>query len=148
MKLTIWLVPALLALVACGEEPERIVSAETADGRWELTLEARKNTLRAGESLAVRVTLVSLAGQPASTFRDTIDFVSNAGTVTPSRLVFTFIGLQDTSYTGAGSTTTFGDWVTYSMSTSSSQANEGRQGELSAFFRDLEAVLKIRIVED
>ena len=149
MRITRWLVlAALLALVACSKEPKRIVTSETVDGRWELTLEARKNRLRPGESLPVRVTLVSLAGQPVSTFRDTIDFVSNAGTVTPSRLVFTFIGSQDTSYTGAGSTTTFGDWVTYSLSTSSSQANEDRQGELSALFRDLEAVLKIRIVED
>ena len=148
MRRTCWLLAAaLLVLVACGQEPDRIVSAETEDGRWELTLEARKNVLRSGENLAVRVTLKSLAGQPASTFRDTIDFVSNAGTVSPNRLVFTFVGTQDTTYAGTGNTTAYSDWVTYSLSTSSSQANENRQGEISALFRDLEAVLKIRIVQ-
>ncbi|MDA0335115.1 MAG: hypothetical protein O2782_08130 [bacterium] len=142
-----WLLAAaLLLLVACGKEPDRIVSAETEDGRWELTLEARRNVLRSGENLAVRVTLRSLAGQPAATFRDTIDFLCNAGTVSPNRLVFTFIGTQDTTYAGTGSTTTYSDWITYSLSTSSSQANENRQGEISALYRDLEAVLKIRIV--
>ena len=134
-----------LAVVGCGEEPERIVSAATADGRWELTLEARKNSLRREETLAVRVTLESLVGQPTETFRDTIDFLSNAGTVNPSRLVFTFVGSQDTTYTGEGNTTMYGDWVTYTLSRS---ASAERQGELSALFRDLEAVLKIRIVED
>ena len=139
---------ALLLFAACGDEPERIVSGETEDGRWELTLEARKNALRSGKALPVRVTLVSLAGQPAATFRDTIDFVANAGSVSPNRLVFTFVGAEDMTYTGVGNTTQFSDWVTYTLSTSSSQANEERQGEMSALFRDLEAVLKIRIVQD
>ena len=150
-----------LTLGGCGEEPERIVSSETTDGRWELTLEARKNSLRPEETLAVRVTLESLVGQPTETFRDTIDFLSNAGSVSPTRLVFTFIGSQDTTYqrwlgdrwrnpppyTG-GNTTLFGDWVTYTMAGKGTQANESRQGEISALFRDLEAVLKIRIIED
>lgn len=137
-----------LALAGCGDEPERIVSAKTADGRWELTLEARKNSLRPEETLAVRVTLESLVGQPTETFRDTIDLLSNAGSVSPTRLVFTFIGSQDTTYTGQGNTTMFGDWVTYTMARKGTQANENRQGEISALFRDLEAVLKIRIIED
>lgn len=142
--LTLWAV-----LSGCGEDPDRIVSRETEDGRWELTLEARKNSLRTGESLAVRVTLESLAGQPQSTFQDTIDLLSNAGSVSPNRLVFTFVGSQDTTYTGeGGNTTQFSDWITYTLSTSSGQANVNRQGEISALFRDLEAVLKIRIVED
>ena len=135
----------LLALSGCGEEPDRIVTTETEDGRWELTLEARKNFLRPGESLAIRVVLESLAGQPAATFRDTIDFIGNAGSVNPSRLTFTFIGAQDTLYSGGGVTTKFSDWITYEMST---RGSAGRQGEVSALFRDLEAVLKIRIVED
>ena len=148
-----WMRAALMALsailVGCGEEPDRIVSRETGDGRWELTLEARKNSLRTGESLAVRVTLESLAGQPQATFHDTIDLLSNAGSVSTNRLVFTFVGSQDTTYIGeGGNTTQFSDWITYTLSTSSGQANENRQGEISALFRDLEAVLKIRIVED
>lgn len=137
-----------LLLAGCGDEPKRLVSGETADGRWELTMEARKNFLRPGEALPVRVTLESLAGQPTATFRDTIELVSNAGSINPSRLVFTFIGSQDTSYTGGGATTSFTDWVTYSLSTSSRDANDSRQGEISALFRDVETVLKIRIVED
>ncbi len=137
-----------LVLGGCGDEPDRIVSAKTADGRWELTLEARKNSLRPEETLAVRVTLESLVGQPTETFRDTIDLLSNAGSVSPTRLVFTFVGSQDTTYTGQGNTTMFGDWVTYTMARKGTQANENRQGEISALFRDLEAVLKIRIIED
>ncbi len=165
MMKTVLLTTALalsLTLGGCGEEPERIVSAETTDGRWELTLEARKNLLRPGEKLAVRVTLESLVGQPTETFWDTIDFLSNAGSVSPARLVFSFIGSQDTTYrrwlgdrwrnpppyTGEGNTTLFGDWVTYTMAGKGTQANESRQGEISALFRDLEAVLKIRVIED
>ena len=115
-----------LVLGGCGDEPDRIVSAKTADGRWELTLEARKNSLRPEETLAVRVTLESLEGQPMETFRDTIDLLSNAGSVSPTRLVFTFVGSQDTTYTGQGNTTTFGDWVTYTM------ARKGSRGSLGA----------------
>ena len=63
----------------------------------------------------MRVTLESLEGQPTETFRDTIDFLSNAGSVTPTRLVFTFIGSQDSTYTGEGYTTQYGDWVTYTL---------------------------------
>jgi hypothetical protein len=136
----------LLVLGGCGEQPDRIVSTETQDGRWELRLEARKNFLRPGESLAIRVVLESLAGQPAATFRDTIDFIGNSGSVSPSRLTFTFIGAQDTLYSGGGVTTKFSDWITYAMS--SRDATAERQGEVSAVFRDLEVVLKIRIIED
>ena len=104
-----------LALAGCGDEPERIVSAKTADGRWELTLEARKNSLRPEETLAVRVTLESLVGQPTETFRDTIALLSNAGSVSPTRLVFTFLGSQDTTYTGQGNPTLLRVWCTSTM---------------------------------
>lgn len=139
----------LLSLVAgCGEKQDRLVSAETDDGAWELTLEARKNSLRRGEALPVRVTLVRLAGQPAQTMRDTIEFIANGGNVSPQRLVFTFVGSQDTTYTGDGFTTQFADWITYSLNSSTSQLPSGRQGEISALFRDVEAVLKIRVIDD
>lgn len=143
--------PALLAallLAACGEEPERIASAQTLDGRFELALEARKNWLKPGETLAVRVTVTSLRGQLAQSLRDTVTLVANAGTVLPNRLVFTFVGRQDSLYAGGGVTTTFTDWVTYTMSTQTTQANPTRQGEVIALFQDLEAVLKIRIADN
>lgn len=149
LPLTIPLALALLLVLSgCGKEPDRVVSGATADGRWELTMKARKNSLRPGEALPVRLTLESLAGQPTTTFRDTIELVANAGTISPNRLIFTFVGSQDTSYVGGGATTLFSDWVTYTLSTSSRDANDSRQGEISALFRDVETVLKIRIIED
>lgn len=130
----------------CGEEPKAAVTRATEDGRFSLTLEARKNSLKRGESLNVKVTVQSLQGPLEQTLRDTVLFVANAGTVTPSRLVFTLVGATDSLYQEA--TTTYSDWVTYTVSTQTTQASRTRQGEVQALFQDLEAVLKIRIVED
>jgi hypothetical protein len=150
MSLAIRGLAALMALSlwGCGEDPERLVSETTDDEGFEMTLEARKNFLRPGEKLLVQVTVESLQGQLTSTWKDTVNLFANAGTVEPSRLTFTFIGSADTLYTGGGVETRFSDWVTYTMSTSSSTANPDRQGEVIAQFRDLEAVLKIRIIDD
>ena len=139
---------AALWLAGCGEEPERIVSAQTGDGRFELTLEAHKNWLKPGETLAVRVTVTSLQGQLAQSLRDTVTFVANAGSVAPNRLVFTFVGRGDSLYGSDGVTTNYTDWVTFAMSALSSQANPARQGEVIALFQDLEAILKIRVAQD
>ena len=149
MRLVQWVTMLVLSAVfGCGEEPERIVSGTTDDGRFELTLEARKNSLKPGETLLVQVTVESLQGRLATSHADTINFFANAGTVQSNRLIFTFVGLDDTLYTGEGPTTSYTDWVTYTMSTSSTLASSDRQGEVIAQFRDLQAVLKIRIVRD
>lgn len=143
-----WVLAAALFVAGCGEEPDRVVGVETGDGVWSLTLEARKNELRRGESLPIRVSLQRLPGQPAETFRDTIEFVAANGSTTPQRLVFTFVGSQDSTYAGDGFTTGFVDWVTFTMNSSTSQLPTGRQAEVSALFRDVEAVLKIRVLDD
>ena len=139
---------AVAGLWGCGDEPDKLVNARSADGAFELTVEGRKNSLKRGESLALKVTVESLAGQLAETVRDTITFVANAGSVSPSRLVFTFVGRDDSLYSRGGIETTYTDWVTYTMSTSTTTAASDRQGEVMALYRDLEAVYKIRIVDD
>ncbi len=58
---------ALLAACAllwtgCAEEPDRIVGATTADGRFEITLEAARDWVRPGDSLPVKVRVESLEG--------------------------------------------------------------------------------------
>ncbi len=132
----------LFLLLGCAE-PNSSVTRSTSDAQFEIRLEARKQHLKSSEALPVWVEIERLAGQPTTSLRDTIDFVTNQGSVSPTRLVFTLIGLDDS--VSVGSTTTYGDWVTFTLG---SRPDESRQAELHALFRDLDAILKIRIVED
>lgn len=132
----------LLALGTTCSEPDRRVMAASSDGAIEVTLSAKKNWLRPGESLPIRVQVRSVVGQLAQTTRESLTFVSNNGTVVPSLLSVTFVGLQDSI--SAGVTEVYEGWVTFSVS---SFTSSDRQGELHALFGDAQATLKIRIVD-
>ncbi|MBT3346061.1 MAG: hypothetical protein HN712_24240 [Gemmatimonadetes bacterium] len=136
------LVLGMLLLSGCSE-PDTSVTRSTSDEQFELRLEARKNHLKSEESLPVWVEVERLAGRPASSFRGTVDFVTNQGSVSPNRLDFTLIGQDDS--VSVGPTTIYGEWVTFTLSRSPA---DGRQAELHALFNDLDAILKIRIVEE
>lgn len=142
-RLLVCCVGAWLAAVAAGcSEPDERVAAATADGAFELTLSAEKNWLRPGESLPVRLRLESVDGPLARTVRDTIEFLANNGSVSPARLIITFVGRSDTVTGGVDEV--YEDWLTFTVS---SFASSSRQGEIHALFRDLHATLKVRIVD-
>ncbi len=140
-----WRYGCLLGLLVgqgCSE-PDSTVTRSTEDDQFEVQLEAAKNHLRSGESLPILVRVESLAGQLSETRRDTIDFVANQGIVSPSRLIFTFVGLNDSLSTGVS--TSYTEWITFTLT---SRPEPGRQAEVHALYRDLDTTLKIRIVEE
>ena len=138
-----WFAVAPLVALALGcSEPDSTVTRSTEDEQFEITLKAKKNHLKPGERLPILVTVESTTGQLITTTSDTIDFVANLGSVWPSRLVFTFVGRDDSVSTGV--TTVYSEWVTFTLE----QPAEGRQADLHALFRDLDTTLKIRIVEE
>ncbi len=138
-----WFAVAPLVALALGcSEPDSTVTRSTEDEQFEITLKAKKNHLKLGEALPILVTVESTTGQLITTTSDTIDFVANLGSVWPSRLVFTFVGRDDSVSTGV--TTVYSEWVTFTLE----QPAEGRQADLHALFRDLDTTLKIRIVEE
>ena len=138
-----WFTVAPLVALALGcSEPDSTVTRSTEDEQFEITLKAKKNHLKLGEALPILVTVESTTGQLITTTSDTIDFVANLGSVWPSRLVFTFVGRDDSVSTGV--TTVYSEWVTFTLE----QPAEGRQADLHALFRDLDTTLKIRIVEE
>ena len=134
---------ALIGVAAGCSEPGKRVTAATADGDFEVTLTARKNWLRPGETLPIRLRVESLAGQLATTAREPLTFVVNNGTVSPSLLTITFVGRNDSLSIGVERV--YEQWVSFSLS---SYASPDRQGEIHALFRDIQATLKIRIVAD
>jgi hypothetical protein len=133
----------LIAAAGCSD-PDRSVSASSEDGAFEVTLTAKKNWLRRGESLPVRVVVESLDGQLAETTRETLSFVVNNGTVSPSYLTITFVGRDDSAT--AGVEERYGGWITFVASPLPS--SEDRQGEVHALFKDIQATLKVRILAD
>ncbi|MBT4100439.1 MAG: hypothetical protein HOM68_22435 [Gemmatimonadetes bacterium] len=139
-----WLACGMLIAFGLGcSEPNSSVTRSTEDDQFEVTLKAAKNHLKPGEALPILVTVESLAGQLAQTTAGTITFVTNQGSVSPSRLDFTLLGRDDSLSTGV--TTTYTQWVTFTLG---SRPDEGRQAEVHALFRDLDTTLKIRIVEE
>lgn len=134
-------VAGLVAAAISCSEPDKRVTAATADGAFQITLSTDKNWLRPGESLPVRLRVVSVGGQLAETRRDTIELLANNGTVSPSRIPVTFVGQADTLTQGVE--TSFEDWLTFTVST---YVSAERQGEIHALFRDLHATLKVRVV--
>jgi len=142
MKMHWFAVAPLVALALGCSEPDSTVTRSTEDEQFEITLKAKKNHLKLGEALPILVTVESTTGQLITTTSDTIDFVANLGSVWPSRLVFTFVGRDDS--VSIGVTTVYSEWVTFTLE----QPAEGRQADLHALFRDLDTTLKIRIVEE
>jgi len=143
MKMHWFAVAPLVALALGCSEPDSTVTRSTEDEQFEITLKAKKNHLTTGETLPILVTVESTTGQLVTTTRDAIDFVANLGSVSPSRLVFTFVGHDDSVSTGV--TTVYSEWVTFTLG---ARPAEGRQADLHALFRDLDTTLKIRIVEE
>ena len=140
-----WFAVAPLVALALGcSEPDSTVTRSTEDEQFEITLKAKKNHLKSGETLPILVTVESTTGQLVTTTSDTIDFVANLGSVSPSRLVFTFVGRDDSVSTGA--TTVYSEWVTFTAD--QGYFVVGRQADLHALFRDLDTTLKIRLVEE
>ncbi len=138
-----WLAVAPLVALALGcSEPDSTVTRSTEDEQFEITLKAKKNHLKSDEALPILVTVESTTGQLVTTTRDTIDFVANLGSVSPSRLVFTFVGRDDSVTRGA--TTVYSEWVTFTLD--QGYLLVGRQADLHALFRDLDTTLKIRVV--
>ncbi len=136
-----WVMTALL--VSGCAEPNASVTRSTQDELFEVRLKAAKNHLKPSEVLPILVTVESVGGQLATTIRDTIDFIANEGSVSPSRLVVTFVGIDDSLTTGV--IDTYSDWITFTLD---SRAESDRQGEVHALFRSLNTTLKIRVVED
>ncbi|MBU09471.1 MAG: hypothetical protein CME13_16070 [Gemmatimonadetes bacterium] len=145
MKMHWFAVAPLVALALGCSEPDSTVTRSTEDEQFEITLKAKKNHLKSGETLPILVTVESTTGQLVTTTSDTIDFVANLGSVSPSRLVFTFVGRDDSVTTGV--TTVYSEWVTFTSPPRGTRI-EGRQAELHALFRDLDTTLKIRLVEE
>ena len=138
-----WFAVAPLVALALGcSEPDSTVTRSTEDEQFEITLKAKKNHLKSEEALPILVTVESTTGQLVTTTRDTIDFVANLGSVSPSRLVFTFVGRDDSVSTGV--TTVYSEWVTFTLD--QGYLLVGRQADLHALFRDLDTTLKIRVV--
>ena len=138
-----WFAVAPLVALALGcSEPDSTVTRSTEDEQFEITLKAKKNHLKSEEALPILVTVESTTGQLVTTTSDTIDFVANLGSVSPSRLVFTFVGRDDSVTRGA--TTVYSEWVTFTLD--QGYLLEGRQADLHALFGDLDTTLKIRVV--
>ena len=112
--LACWVGVGLLAAMAGCSEPDKRVTVATDDGAFELTLSAEKNWLRPGESLPVRLRVASVGGRLAETVRDTVELLANNGSVTPSRVVITFVGQADTLTRGAD--VVYEDWLTFTVS--------------------------------
>ena len=144
-----WMVPLawtgwmLVALGLCGcSEPDESITRSTEDGQFSLTLRADKNWVRPGDSLPIQVRVESLTGVLEETISDRIEFVVNNGAVSPTYFTVTFTGRSDTLATEFETVVT--DWITYTVSSFSTSEE---QGEVHALFLDLQATLKVRIVD-
>jgi hypothetical protein len=121
-------------LLGCAE-PDRRVTAATADGGFALSLAASRNWMRPGDSLPVQVRVERLSG-PAEEREDTVEFVCNRGVGSPAALTVSLAGADSPGVIFTG-------WVTF---TAASEITSSDQGEVHALFRDAVATLKIRIV--
>jgi hypothetical protein len=132
---------AVMTLSFSCSDPDKSVTKPTQDGAFALTMEAEKNWLRPGDSLPIRLKLVSLAGPLEETLSGRIDFLTNLGRLDVDYLDFTFTGTSDSLATVFE--TEFADWITFE---SFSSAGEEEQGEVHALYGDLQVTFKIRFV--
>ncbi|MEW6749985.1 MAG: hypothetical protein AB1505_03295 [Candidatus Latescibacterota bacterium] len=143
MRTSLSLLGAAVASVllgpGCGEEPDRIVQSQTADGAFALTLEAQSRWARPGERVPILVTLESLRGPVPADLEEGIELVADSGTVFPTLVVATLAGPDST---GAGAQSRYAEWVVF---TASATADSRARGEVHALFRDIEATVRIRI---
>lgn len=127
--------------VACSESDENITRS-TADGQFSLTMEAKQNWVRYGDSLPVFVRLTSLNGELSDTQEFDIEFLPTNGSVSPSNLSFTFTGTSDSTATVFE--TEQSAWIEFE-SESASRASS-TQAEIHALFQNLQTTFKIRLV--
>ena len=131
----------VLACLGCSE-PDKRVSRSTADGEFELVLEAERNWVVPNGSLPVKVVVRSLAGPLADGLVDQVTFVVNNGDVSPRNVtaIISQEGLE-----GDEAETEYLAWVTFTAARDLSTVEQGR---IDAIFRDALATLKIRIVAE
>ncbi len=140
-KHAIFLLTALLCGVAAScSEPDNIVSSSTENGQFRLTLEAEENWVRPRGDLPIRVRLERLGGPPQEPFFGEIELIANGGSVSPASID---VELDAPDSTGAGGASAFESWTIFSASSGGSVAE---RADISAFFGDALATLKIRIV--
>ncbi|MBN64438.1 MAG: hypothetical protein CME20_24005, partial [Gemmatimonadetes bacterium] len=86
---------AAMMLAGCAEEPDRIVGANTGDGRFRLTLEATDDWVRSDFSLPVKVRVESLTGPVLEPWYTVIELVANNGDVSSSSVEVSFDGVAE-----------------------------------------------------
>ena len=89
------LVLLMLLCVGCAEEPDRLVGATTADGRFKLSLEAVDDWVRPGFSLPVKVRVESLLGPLTEPWQAELELVANNGDVSSSSIYVEFDGIAE-----------------------------------------------------
>ena len=147
----VMLTPVILTLSAC-ENPNKLVSQTTADGRFALTLRKERDWVRPGESLPVWVAIESLDGPLPEELVLTVDLIANNGEVDPAVLLAVFPGPGDAP---DAKRARFGAWVVFKAATFTAATRDARdpvpiakqeQGEIHALFLDALTLLRFSIV--
>ena len=131
---------AAVLLVGCAEEPDRVVGANTDDGRFRLTLEANADWVRSDFSLPVKVRVESLTGPVLEPWYSVIELLTNNGDVSSSSVEVSFDGVAEGEVADAADAV-FETWVIFEADDLSVMD----QGEIHAIFLDQIVVLKLRI---
>jgi hypothetical protein len=134
---------AAMMLAGCAEEPDRIVGANTGDGRFRLTLEATDDWVRSDFSLPVKVRVESLTGPVLEPWYTVIELVANNGDVSSSSVEVSFDGVAE-GETAEAADAVFEAWVTFEAA----NLNVVGQGEIHAIFLGATVVLKLRITPE
>ena len=135
---------AVLLFAGCAEEPERLVGATTADGRFKLSLEATDDWVRPGLSLPVKVRVESLVGPVVEAWETELELVANNGSISSSSVDVEFDGVAEDEVADQADTV-FEAWVTFKAGSGFKKA---AQGEVHAMFLGEHAALKIRITPE
>ena len=134
---------AAMMLAGCAEEPDRIVGANTGDGRFRLTLEATDDWVRSDFSLPVKVRVESLTGPVLEPWYTVIELVANNGDVSSSLVEVSFDGVAE-GETAEAADAVFEAWVTFEAD----NLKVVGQGEIHAIFLGATVVLELRITPE
>ena len=143
MMLLIATLCAATLLAGCAKEPDRIVGANTEDGRFRLTLDATERWVRPGFSLPVRVRVESLTGPGVEPWSSAIELLGNNGDVSSSSVVVSFAGVAEGEAADVADAV-FEAWVTFDAD----KVKVAAQGEVHAIFQGTAVVLKVRITPE
>ena len=135
------LVLLMLLCAGCAEEPDRLVGATTADGRFKLSLEAVDDWVRPGFSLPVKVRVESLLGPLTQPWQAELQLVANNGDVSSSWIDVEFDGVAEDEIADRGDSV-FEKWFFFEAE---SRVTTTAQGEIHALFLNEVVALKIRI---